>query len=331
MKKLLKKAKKPLVAAFAAAAAMTGMPAHAADNYQISDGATTIDVYEVNQSEGMSIIAEFNAKTSRQYGTLEYYIDRMNYISEHIKQDAMEKGYSEDMAAALGRNYAGAFTAMNVGGGNYILFDERNPNPFNGVGPYAIKYENKPANEKVCALVTAADTYTPAQWIKSWVNLNIDTMPDEYGPMFSEFANFHERAHCYSSSESNAEYIAALQMLNKYRDQPEKVESFLWFQSSMRNYRAYSGQANINKYLMTGTQSLMAMRDFKENPQNFTTTEDIYSVVRKNTIPNSGDAVRSWMYTFRDSLEYLQKHTNQPLCHAKDETVKVTFGSPRCA
>lgn len=329
MKKLSAK-KKQCLGAFAAAA-MVGTPvaANASDYTQLTDGKETVHIYEVTQQEGVQMVQDFNLTTTLEHGTNQYYRERTRYITERVEQDMRNQGYSEAFANIFSQFYGSAFSRVTYNGQVVFTFDENNPRPFNGSGPVAMRLPGLDPN--YCAIVSASP-YSSQAWVQDWMRIDLDnpdTIPSQFGNMFTEFANYHERAHCFGASEPEADYIAALQMLRDYQDQPQLVESFLWVQSGIRNFKALQSTDFYTRYLMTGTFSQLAIANYNAAPELYDTDEKIYAL-RDGQLPTELDFIRNAHRSFDSSLAYLETMLGQSLCEVPQQTVKVSYSSPQC-
>lgn len=317
------------MAAFAAAAACVGAPAAASEVYTLSDGNQEVTVYSISQQEGAALAREYNEITSFEIGSARYYRERKTYIQGKIFEDMITQGYNQNLAQIFARDLATVFSYKASNGNREIIFDENATTPVNGIGPLALRYPK--ISDNFCAVVSADRNHSASQWLEQMTGFEgTINLPEQYGEMFAEFVNFHESAHCMQMSEPQADYIASLQIMDRYyADQPEMTERFLWMMSGLRNHNAMRSVEFYSKYFMNGTYIHMAMNDYKADPGAFDTDQKIYEH-RLNNMPTDLDFIDHIQDTFRRSLAYIESLMAQNMCRVPASEITVSYSSPQC-
>ncbi len=211
----------------------------------------------------------------------------------------------------------------------FKAFNENQLHPLAGTGPTAQNFTYNTPSENIgyCAVVTAGNSYSGYQWASDFtriIEMRKD-LPPSYGRYFNEFSTFHEFAHCFGADETLADYIATLQLLNKYKNQPDNIEEFLTTLSGIRNLGSLNDTNPI--YAFTGTAILSAIDRYKASPNEYNSESKIYSVITQRKFPAFKEIQELSDKTFMTSLFNMQAKLQINMCLTyQDEKLVQTPG-----
>ena len=170
-----------------------------------------------------------------------------------------------------------------------------------GFSPSAVGWSNEAESDtdqswpqaaaQYCLVINTGKNFPVAAWFKDFTHLDLDER-ETIGPivetLFRKHVTYHEQAHCLGANEEQADYIASLQLMFEYKDDPSmlpSVKDFVAFYAALRTYSVN----NIGlkpEYKHTGDANLMALNYIEENGfECIETAEDIWSMASTGNYP----------------------------------------------
>ena len=262
------------------------------------------------------------------------------HIQAFLRDVAMAMGFDKNKSNSMGASIAqiaGRYIVENDMEMDFQAF-EFNPydnKPVNGWSPAAQPAQSKyddGTGYRVCGIFMSDEGFSSAEWYNGYTNKNIKekTLPPVYAKLFREQAQWHEKTHCFLvDKESDADYIANIQMMNKYADDPEmlaQVKAFLNFHADMYDYAYNSGyleQKDESKYAGSAVRASIA--DFEKIGRKMT-EEEIWTMIADKQIPAQERYIQIYSETFNDAMKRHKSFLSaSEIKHVKPK-VKVNFG-----
>lgn len=162
--------------------------------------------------------------------------------------------------------------------------------PINGFTPSALRFKEKNTHkdEATLCLITAVEGgYTYKDWFNALTQRKVYStvkFPAEYDLFASEFAIYHEQAHCFGANEEQSDFIASLHLMRLYQeDYPETLKGFLQNRSAERYY---GQKLSVSyKYTQTGSAILASFDYYNQNKENLDESA-IWSIITNEAYPS---------------------------------------------